>query len=92
MSFFEMKVCVFCVLLENDKTDLRQFFFHDLGENTCSLQSALKSNAPGLSGLKWYQAVYNMASIFQFWIFILDLHLTRYTHLPLDPSNTDLDY
>jgi len=32
--------------------DLRQIFFQDLGESTCSLQSALKSNAPGLqSGL-----------------------------------------
>jgi len=25
-----------------------QIFFQDLGENTCSLQPALKSNAPGL--------------------------------------------
>jgi len=25
--FFGIKVCVFCVFLENDKTDLRQFFF-----------------------------------------------------------------
>jgi len=24
------------------------FFFQDLGENTCSLQPALNSNAPGL--------------------------------------------
>jgi len=38
----------FCVFLENDKTDLRQNFFQSLGENTCSLQPALKSNAPGL--------------------------------------------
>jgi len=33
--------------LENDKTDLRQIFFQDLGENTYSLQPALKSNALG---------------------------------------------
>jgi len=26
-SFFEVKVCVFCVFLENVKTDLRQNFF-----------------------------------------------------------------
>jgi len=30
-SFFGIKVWVF---LENDKTDLRQIFFHGLGENT----------------------------------------------------------
>jgi len=34
--------------LENDKTDLRQIFVQDLGENTCLLQPALKSNASGL--------------------------------------------
>jgi len=38
----------FCVFLENDKTDLCQIFFQGLGENTYSLQPALKSNAPGL--------------------------------------------
>jgi len=43
-SFFEIKVCVFCVFLKNDKT----IFFQDLGENTCSLQPALKSNDPVL--------------------------------------------
>jgi len=37
-----------CVFLENDKTDFGQIFFQALGENACSLQSALKSNAPGL--------------------------------------------
>jgi len=36
-----------CVFLENDKTDPRQIFFYDLGESI-SLQSALKSSAPGL--------------------------------------------
>jgi len=44
-SFFGIKVYVF---LENEKTDLRQNFFQGLGENTCSLQLALKSNALGL--------------------------------------------
>jgi len=29
-------------------TDLRQFFFQDLGENTCSLQPAFKSTVPSL--------------------------------------------
>jgi len=43
-SFFEIKGVLF-VFLENEKTDLRQFFFQDLGEITCLLQSALKSNA-----------------------------------------------
>jgi len=38
----------FCIFLENDETDLRQFFFESLGENTRSLQPSLKSNAPGL--------------------------------------------
>jgi len=33
--------------LENDKKDLCQFFF-GLEENSCLLQPALKSNAPGL--------------------------------------------
>jgi len=28
--------------------DLHQFFFQGLRENTCLLQPALKSNAPGL--------------------------------------------
>jgi len=32
----------FFVFLENDNTDLRKFF-QDLGENTCSLQSAVKN-------------------------------------------------
>jgi len=36
------------LIFENDKTDLRQIFFQDLGENTCSLQPALKSTAPSL--------------------------------------------
>jgi len=35
-SFFEIKVCVLWVFLENDKTDI-QFFFQGLGENTCSV-------------------------------------------------------
>jgi len=38
----------FCVFFENDKTDLRQIFFQGLGENTYSLQTALKSYAPVL--------------------------------------------
>jgi len=42
----------FCVFLENDKTDLCQIFFLGLGENTFSLQPALKSNAPGLSFIR----------------------------------------
>jgi len=39
----------FLRFLENDKTDLHQFFyFQGLGENTSLLQPALKSNAPDL--------------------------------------------
>jgi len=50
----------FCIFLENGKTDfyyaklffivylLRQIVFHCLGENTCSLQLALKNTAPDL--------------------------------------------
>jgi len=38
----------FCVFLEIDKTDLRQFFFQGFGDNTSLLQPALKSIAPGL--------------------------------------------
>jgi len=38
----------FCVCIKNDKTDLSQIFFQGFGENTCLLQPALKSNAPGL--------------------------------------------
>jgi len=45
--FFGIKGAFF-FFLENDKTDLRQFFFQDLGENTCSLQPALKNSALGL--------------------------------------------
>jgi len=48
-SFFGIKVRVF---LENDKTDLRQFFFQGLRENTCLLQLALKSNALKRRSLK----------------------------------------
>jgi len=47
-SFCGIKVFGFRVFLENDKMDLRQNVFLDLGENTCSLQPALKSNATGL--------------------------------------------
>jgi len=36
-----------CVFLENDKTDLHQIFLQGLGENTCLLELALKSNAHG---------------------------------------------
>jgi len=36
------------VFLENDKTYLHQFIFQGLGENTFSLQPALKSNALSL--------------------------------------------
>jgi len=43
-SFLELKVS-FCVFLKNNNTDLRRFFFQGLGENSCSLQPALKSNA-----------------------------------------------
>jgi len=48
-SFFGIKLCVFCHFLENDKTDGSALnFFRDLGENTCSLEPALKSNTSGL--------------------------------------------
>jgi len=48
-SFFRIKGCSFCVIHENDKTDLRKFFsFQGLVENTCLLQLALKSTALGL--------------------------------------------
>jgi len=40
-SFFGITGAFF----SNDKTNLRQIFFQSLGENTCSLQPALKSNA-----------------------------------------------
>jgi len=36
----------FCVFLENDKTELRQFL-QGLEEYTCSLQPALKNTAQG---------------------------------------------
>jgi len=38
----------FFVFLENDNTDLRQFFFQDLRENTCSLQPSLKCMHPAV--------------------------------------------
>jgi len=37
----------FCVFFGNER--LRQNFFPGLGENTCSLQPALKSNATGFT-------------------------------------------
>jgi len=48
MLFFRFKGASFGVFLENDKKNLCQFFFQGLGEKTCSLQLALKSNASGL--------------------------------------------
>jgi len=49
MSLFcRIKGVFFGVFLENYKTDLRQILFQCLGENTHSLQSALKGSAPGL--------------------------------------------
>jgi len=43
-SVFGIKDAFFCVFLENDKTDLRQFFvFQGLEENTCLLQLSKKS-------------------------------------------------
>jgi len=51
-SFFSELECVgvsgFSVFLEKDKIDLCLFFFQSLGENTCSLQPALKNTALGL--------------------------------------------
>jgi len=46
MSFFGIKVCGFIFFFENDKMDLRHIIFQGLGENTYSLQRALKSTAP----------------------------------------------
>jgi len=46
-SFFEIKGAFFR-FSQNDKTNLRQIFFQGLGQNTCLLQPALKSNAPCL--------------------------------------------
>jgi len=48
--FSELKSDIFAVFLENDKTNLRQIFLQDLGQNT-SLQPALKNTAPGLYGI-----------------------------------------
>jgi len=50
MSFFRIKVCDYCVFLENDKTNPLQFvfFFQSLRGNTCSSQLALESTAPSL--------------------------------------------
>jgi len=50
-SFFGIKLFNFCVF---SKTTRRIYanFFQDLGENTCSLQPALKSTAPFNGGLK----------------------------------------
>jgi len=45
-SFFGIKGAFFA-FFSNDKTGLRHFF-QGLGENTCSLQPALKINAPSL--------------------------------------------
>jgi len=42
-----MKESVFLFFL-NVKTNLYQIFSQGLGENTSSLQTALKSNAPGV--------------------------------------------
>jgi len=48
MSFFEIKLLKMVYFLDNNKTDLHQIFFQGLGENTCSLQPTLKSNALGI--------------------------------------------
>jgi len=62
-SFFGIKVCVY-LCLENDKTDLCQFFFQGLGENICLLQPALKSSVRSL------QTVFNK-NITYFQIFVM---------------------
>jgi len=50
-SFLSELECVevssFCAFLENDKRSAL-IFFHDSGENACSLQPSLKNTAPGL--------------------------------------------
>jgi len=46
-SFFGIKGAFFA-FFSNDKTGLRQISFQGLGESTCLLQPALKSNAPSL--------------------------------------------
>jgi len=38
-----------CDFLKNNKTDMRQIFLQGLGQNTCSLQPALKNTALSLS-------------------------------------------
>jgi len=80
-SFFAELECVkvsgFCFFLESDKTDLCQFIFQGLGENTCSLQPALKNTAPGLKDRVHcisMQVVMNKC-------FLLNLSFSRKTHL-----------
>jgi len=43
-----LQLSSFCVLLKNDNMELCQILLQGLGENTCSLQSALKNTTPGL--------------------------------------------
>jgi len=47
-SFFGIKGVFFAFLSKSEKANLRQIFFQGLGENTYSIQPALKSTAPGL--------------------------------------------
>jgi len=46
-SFFGIKGAVFAFFSKRQDESAPNFF-HGLGENTCLLQLALKSNAPGL--------------------------------------------
>jgi len=47
-SFFGFKGAFLRFSRKRQDGSAPNFFFQDLGENTCSSQPALKSNAPGL--------------------------------------------
>jgi len=48
MSFFGIKVCIFGDFSQKRQDGSAPNFFQGLGENTCSLQPALKSTIPSL--------------------------------------------
>jgi len=47
-SFFGIKVCGFLRFSRKPQNGSAPTFFQNLGENTCSLQTALNNTAPGL--------------------------------------------
>jgi len=52
-SFFGIKVCIYCIFLENDKMDLRQIFFRILEEKTLIITTCIEKHCTRPLSINW---------------------------------------